>query len=354
MDITQFENVITGPAQRSTESGRALQTRRAIGERLLADASGGADTLPLLSLTLAWLYRDYGTTGRLSAAPYAERGGMGSVVQAEIDTLLSGDPEECAHQLGLLRSAFIPWLTRINPLSNEPMRRVARWTNLPEAARPLIAKFIAKRLLVDDERGGQRVVEVALESLLRQWPELQTWLEQDRDVKAADDLASAANGWETRERDPSRLIGGTWLAEAEALTATPGYRDLLGPTVDFLAASRRQETAEQDREKQRQQEELEAAREKQATAERHALDQRRSNRRLKALVAVAVIITLFAVGAFNSRASSRRAEQQFAHAQAMLAGQVDGDDVQAFHELLDAYPFGSQRCAFGQRAAGPI
>ena len=202
--------------------------------RLLADASGGADTLPLLSLTLAWLYRDYGTTGRLSAAPYAERGGMGSVVQTEIDALLSGDPEECAQQLGLLRSAFIPWLTRINPLSNEPMRRVARWTDLPEAARPLIAKFIAKRLLVNDERGGQRVVEVALESLLRQWPELQTWLEQDRDaLKAADDIERDAKRWEARERDPSRLIGGTWLAEAEALAAAPGYRDLLGASARF-------------------------------------------------------------------------------------------------------------------------
>ena len=57
--------------------------------RLLADASGGADTLPLLSLTMAWLYRDYGSKGRLSLRPYAERGGIGSVVQTEIDALLS-------------------------------------------------------------------------------------------------------------------------------------------------------------------------------------------------------------------------------------------------------------------------
>ncbi len=341
MDVTQFENVVTGPARRSTDSGRPLHLDEQLVQRLLADASGSADALPLLSLTLAWLYRDYGTTGRLTAAPYAERGGMGSVVQTEIDTLLSSDDEERGHQLELLRSAFIPWLARINPLGNEPMRRVAKWTNLPEAARPLINKFVAKRLLVKDERDREIVVEVALESLLRQWPELQTWLEQDREsLKAADDIERDAKRWEARERDPSRLIGGTWLAEAEALAAAPGYRDLLGPSLDFLVASRQMESAEQDREKLRQQKELEAAREKQATAEQHANDQRQSNRRLKALVAVAVVVTLFAVGAFinSHRAKLRaRAEEHYTHAQAVLAGDVEGSDVQAFKELLSAY-----------------
>ena len=292
-------------------------------------------------MTLAWLYRDYGTTGRLTAAPYAERGGMGSVVQTEIDTLLSSDDEERCHQLELLRSAFIPWLARINPLGNEPMRRVAKWTNLPEAARPLINKFVAKRLLVKDERDREIVVEVALESLLRQWPELQTWLEQDREsLKAADDIERDAKRWEARERDPSRLIGGTWLAEAEALAAAPGYRDLLGPSLDFLVASRQMQTAEQDGEKLRQQKELEAAREKQATAEQHANDQRRSNRRLKALVALAVVIALAAAVGFGFAVNSREhaaAERKVARAQAILAGGADGNDATAFRDLVDAY-----------------
>ena len=130
-------------------------------------------------------------------------------MQTEIDALLSTDAAERDEQLKLLRSAFIPWLARINPLSDEPMRRVAKWTDLPEAARPLIAKFVAKRLLVSDERDGEIVVEVALESLLRQWPELETWLNEDREaLKAADEIERAANAWTTRGRDPSRLISG--------------------------------------------------------------------------------------------------------------------------------------------------
>jgi WD40 repeat protein len=341
MDVTQFKNVITGPAQRSTDGGRPLRLDEHLVRRLLADASGGADTLPLLSLTMAWLYRDFGSKGRLSLKPYAERGGIGSVVQTEIEALLSADAEERDKQLKVLRSAFIPWLARINPLSNEPMRRVAQWTDLPEAARPLISEFVAKRLLVKDERDGQTVVEVALESLLRQWPQLEVWLREDRAaLKAADEVERAAHAWTTRDRDPSRLISGAWLTEAETLAAAPGYRDLLAPALDFLAASRRKEATEQDREKRRQQAELEAAREKQATAEQHARVQRRLNRRLKALVAVASVVAIVAavlsIWAYHSRQQAR-AEGLFAHAQEILTGEVDGNDVQAFRELLRAY-----------------
>jgi len=348
MDTTQFENVIVGPAQRSTDGGRPLRLDEQLVRRLLADASGGADTLPLMSLTMAWLYRDYGATGKLTLKPYTDRGGIGSVVQTEIDALLSTDAAERDEQLKLLRSAFIPWLARINPLGNEPMRRVAKWTDLPEAARPLISKFVAKRLLVSDERDGDIVVEVALESLLRQWPALEAWLNEDREaLKATDEIERAANAWTARGRDPSRLISGDWLAEAETLSAAPGFRDLLAPALDFLVASRRRETSEQEKEKRRQQAELEAARDKQATAERNAREQRRLNRRLKVLVALASVIALAAaagvVGIYfeNRKAAAENrkatAEKEFAQAEGMLAGDVDGNDVQAFRKLLDAY-----------------
>ncbi len=341
MKATQFESVIVGPAQRATDSGRPLYLDDHLVHRLLADAFEGAETLPLLSLTLAWLYRDYGSTGRLTLEPYLARGGVGSVVQTEIEELLSIDVDERTEQLKLLRSAFIPWLARLNPLNDQPMRRVARWTDLPEPSRPLIEKFVARRLLVKDERDGETVVEVALESLLRQWRELARWLAEERDaLKAADHLELYAAGWEASDCDTSWLLGGSRLAEAEALVATPGFRDRLAPTLDLLVASRRKENAEQDNEKRRQQAELEAAREKQATAERHARAQRRLNRRLKVLVALASVVAIVAAVGFIWVYFSRqqtKAESLFAHAQAILAGTVDGNDVQAFRELLTAH-----------------
>ena len=149
-------------------------------DRLLAESAEGADTLPLLSLTLARLYADFEGSGELTLNGYEAIGGMNSVVQTEIDAVIARDPTERQAQLEQLHRAFIPWLATINPDNDQPMRRVARLTDLPAQARPLIDLLVARRLLVKDIRGGDAVVEVALESLLRQWKELAGWPTNDR------------------------------------------------------------------------------------------------------------------------------------------------------------------------------
>ena len=63
MPLTEYKDVITGPAERATAAGLRLDLDPALVSRLLADATGGADRLPLLALTLSRLYLDYGSTG---------------------------------------------------------------------------------------------------------------------------------------------------------------------------------------------------------------------------------------------------------------------------------------------------
>ncbi len=46
--------------------------------------------------------------------------------------------------------------------------------DLPADSHPLIDALVARRLLVKDERDGEVIVEVALESLLGKWDELPT------------------------------------------------------------------------------------------------------------------------------------------------------------------------------------
>ena len=126
---------------------------------------------------------------------------MGRVVQTAVDEVLSADPGQRGRQLAALRAAFIPWLATINPDNDQPMRRVARYSDLPETSRPLIEAFVEKRLLVKDQRGGEVVVEVALESLLRQWHDLSGWLRDERQsLIAAEDIERAATDWHTRDR----------------------------------------------------------------------------------------------------------------------------------------------------------
>lgn len=354
MPPTQFKEVITGPAERASEAGRPLRVAPDLVDRLLVDASGGADTLPILALTLSRLYTDYGTTGELTLANYEALGGMRRVVQTEIDEVLSTDPHRRATQLAALRAAFIPWLATINADNDQPMRRVARWSDLPESSRPLIDALVAKRLMVKDNRDGQIVVEVALESLLRQWDELAGWLREERkDLKDADDLERAAIAWATNDHNPAWLLEGSRLAEATKLVNEPGFRERLAATHDYLNASHQRESRRRADEEQQRQAELRAAeerarhaQERQATAEAHTATLRKRSRIMRAVLAGTAVVAVVAViasvlawtarGQAQSRFRQATAVRLVSEADGMLAGSRFGGDVQALQQILAA------------------
>src|SRR5262249_16100268 len=62
----QLDRVINGPAERATRAGRRLSIEHRLTDRLLADFSEGADTLPLLGFALEKLYHKYGGHGDLT------------------------------------------------------------------------------------------------------------------------------------------------------------------------------------------------------------------------------------------------------------------------------------------------
>jgi WD40 repeat protein len=338
MLLAGYAEVITGPARRASAAGRRLLVEPALVERLLAETAEGADALPLLALTLERLYRDFGADGDLTLAEYESMGGMAQIVQTEVDQLLAADAEQRQADLDTLHDAFIPWLATISPDSDQPMRRLARWDDLPAASYPLIQQMVEKRLLVKDTRDGQTVVEVALESLLRQWRELAAWLRDEaQDLKDADTLERAAADWRTSDRNESWLLEGTRLVEAETLAAKPGFRDRLDPTRDYLHASRRREDDRIEAEKQRQQAELQAAK-------KHAAAVRKRSRILIAVLAITVVIATVAVVFFvRANSATKRADERTrealalkltAQGQAMLAGSQGGGDVRALQQIL--------------------
>ncbi|MGW6374482.1 nSTAND1 domain-containing NTPase [Rhodococcus sp. NPDC055112] len=354
MPPTQFKEVVVGPVRRAGETGRQLRVEPALVDRLLEECGQGADTLPLLSLTLSRLYRDYGGDVDLTLDEYTAMGGMSRVVQTEIDSALAADPGERQRQLERLRRAFIPWLATINPDSDQPMRRVARWSDIPAESRPLIDVLVAKRLLVKDERGGETVVEVALESLLRQWDELAGWLRSEaEDLKAADRLEGAATEWERRDRDEDWLLQGTRLEDAEVLSAKTDFIDRLQPTRGFLLASREGETARTEEEKRRREAELQAAKDKQqaaealAEAETEAKEQAQAHTAalrkrawvLRAVLAVTLVVAMVAV-VFYFRERDRAREVLAARVkyegQSMLAGAHPGGEYRGLEQLLTA------------------
>ena len=147
-------------------------------------------------MTLERLYRDFGADGDLTVAEYESMGGMAQIVQTEVDKLLATDPDERQAQLDTLHDAFIPWLATINPDSDQPMRRLARWDDLPAASHPLIQAMVEKRLLVKDTRdgnlgrgrAGKPAAPMARTGRLAARP--------SQDLKDADTLERAAADWQ--------------------------------------------------------------------------------------------------------------------------------------------------------------
>ena len=354
MPPERFREVILGPATAPSDVKRQLAVSADLVEQLLEDCRQGGDTLPLLSLTLARLYDDFGASKVLTLAQYQQMGGLKRVVQSEIDAVLSRDPAHRSSQLAALRAAFIPWLATINPENDQPLRRVARYEDLPQSSRGLVDGLVARRLLIKDVRDGEVVVEVALESLLRQWDELAGWLRAEQaNLKAADDLERTCATWESSGRDPAWLLTGSRLTEAETLMVTPGFSQRLAGTRGLVSSSWHVENARRNEQEQRSEHELRtaqerqaAAEERQATAEAHAVTLRKRSRVLRTVLAATALIAVIAVmlgvvTVFQRQTALRErnaaiATRLNAEAQAMLSGTRPGGDIVALQKLLAA------------------
>ena len=195
----------------------------------------------------------------------------------------------------------------------EPTRRRALRSELVVAAGPsggevlqVVEAWAQSRLLTLDHHPETRepTVEVAHEALLREWPRLRGWLEEDREaIVALGHLREAAASWLALERDPGALYRGARLDVALQL-ANGGARSLPAQEREFVDASQ----AESERERQRELDQLER------TA--------RANRRLRVqLVALAVaLVGALVVGAVavNQRNEASR-ERQTATARELAA-----------------------------------
>ncbi|SCY62143.1 WD40 repeat [Nitrosospira sp. Nl5] len=268
MPSTQFKEIIERPAERATRGGHRLEIRQDLVKKLLEDYKDGADTLPLLSLTLSRLYRDFSEDGDLKLDEYETMGGLENVINSEIESILDVDPDRRQKQLEALHDAFIPHLVTIDSDTNQPIRKIANLAGFDSESCKLIQALINKRLLLIDSRGGRDVVEIAHESLLRLWKTLKDWLAAEKeDLRTLHTLEREALAWKKNNRGNAWLIKSERLANAEALFEKPRYKNHFGEVAAFLTASRLAERLQQEKEERQRQAEIVAAQEKQVAAE---------------------------------------------------------------------------------------
>ncbi|MGH7247865.1 MAG: hypothetical protein ACREH9_07145, partial [Pseudomonadota bacterium] len=249
VSATSYRDVIEKPLKVLARGEQRLTMEPLRVDQLAKDATG-ADDLPLLAFTLSYLYREFGPEGTITLEQYKEKGGVSGSIRRAVEGALARPgnepaiPAAKAEQDACLRATFIPWLAQIDAESGLAMRRVARLDSFVSASRAMVRRLIEARLLV--EQAG--TVEVAHESLLREWPPLRVWLNADaEDLRLLKGVELAARDWTRHGADENWLVHqGTLLAAAERCVARDDFRGRLGDeAVAYLKACRDRETKTQ-------------------------------------------------------------------------------------------------------------
>jgi formylglycine-generating enzyme required for sulfatase activity len=210
----------------------------------------------LLAFILERLYLEYGGAGNLKLSQYRQIGGIRGSIEAAIERAFNAAdadpkiPKDKTARLTLLRRGLIPWIAGIDPDTGAPRRRVARMSEIPAEAVPLIQLLVDQRLLSNDvTKAGASTIEAAHEALLRQWGWLQQWLKEDTALLIVmDGVKRAAQEWENNEKGPDwlthaaeRLKAAMQLIERPDLAANlePRDREYLATCREAEAAARR-------------------------------------------------------------------------------------------------------------------
>jgi formylglycine-generating enzyme required for sulfatase activity len=252
-----YSEVIRGPVRRLEGTARALKIDDTLADALLADIEeGGAkDALPLLAFTLERLFLEYGGRGLLTIADYEALGRIKGSIEAAVERAFkeadkdSAIPKDRNARLALLRRGLIPWLAGIDPDTSSPRRRVARQSEIPEEARPLIDQLVEQRLLATDRsrETGEQTIEPVHEALLRQWGLLQGWLAEDAGLLALlEGVKRAARDWAANGKGAAWVTHATNRLEAveQLIGKRPDLAANLEPTDrEYVAACRRREDA---------------------------------------------------------------------------------------------------------------
>ncbi|TWV46014.1 hypothetical protein FRZ03_15490 [Streptomyces misionensis] len=242
MTPDELRDAIEKPAEACglrLEPGLSDTVLRDVGSRPeTGDATAfGAGSLPLLSYALQRTWAVCG--GRtLTLAGYAATGGVWNAVTKQADTVyeaLSSDARRAARTL-LLRMVHVGRGTedtrrRISLaelLASRPSEEAAALVS----ARDALAR--ARLITLDGD-----TAEIAHEALLRVWPRLRRWIDEDRTgLLVHQQLADAADDWQAAGRDRALLYAGTRLATARQWFAAPQHEVALTPRERrFLAAS---------------------------------------------------------------------------------------------------------------------
>jgi len=191
---------------------------------------------------------------------------------------------------------------------------------------------------------GQDSVEVAHEALIREWPTLRTWLEENREgLRLHRHLTEAAHEWHVADREPDLLFRGVKLMQAREW-AGQNLDEMNPQEREFIIASvqrQEQETAERELQQQR---ELETAQRLAEAETKRAEEQTTNARQLRKrsyflvgalIVTLILVATSLILGAQARRATATaQSQQRVAFSRELAAASVTNLDIDPERSIL--------------------
>ncbi len=299
MTSAQLRYAIEEPAKRNhweIEPGLVELLLHDVGADVGRAPEPGA--LPLLSHALLETWRR--RRGRtLTLSGYSASGGVRGAIAETAEAVFYDQLD--LQQRNIARQIFLRLTELGGDVSTADTRRRASFDELvskPEdrdTVHEVLMTLADARLVTTD----QNAAEVAHEALIREWPTLRNWLEEDREgLRLHRHLTVSAQEWELSVRDLSGLYRGVRLAQSLEWVKTHA-EDLNTLEHEFLEASRSfAEKEALEREAQRQRE-LDAARQlaeaERVRAEEQTLAIKQIRRRGAFLMVVSIVAVLLTI-----------------------------------------------------------
>jgi WD40 repeat protein/energy-coupling factor transporter ATP-binding protein EcfA2 len=212
MDDTDLRRVIEDPARLV-----GLDIENGLTERILKDVGHEPGILPLLEDTLLQLCEKRRSDNVMTLQAYEESGGVHGTLAKRADEIFG----QLTPKQQTLTQRILLRLTQPGEGTEDTRRRVKVNELLGTAIeQPCVEEVIelltnARLLTTSTNSNGERQVDVAHEALIRGWPRLHRWIDENRvALRLHRRLTEAAQEWKERKRDVSFLYRGTRLTQA--------------------------------------------------------------------------------------------------------------------------------------------
>ncbi len=258
MSPEQLRNALVLPARRV-----GLSLSDGLAERMLTEVEHEPGALPLLqdAMDTLWMHRQ---GNLLTQSAYDALGGVIGALQARAEAVT--DKLICGGLGEILRRVLIGLVavSEDHALDSRARVRLADLCAAQDEAEhdrmdEVVSELVAARLLSQDDDGQESTIEVAHEALIRKWPRLREWIDEDRaGLVQKRRVVQAAQQWLVASRDESLLLRGLQLAIAEEWRKT--WNSRIGDRERaFLDASVALRTRNEEEIRQREQKEKETA-----------------------------------------------------------------------------------------------